>query len=115
MRIKAQPELERYAPTVTAAVLPYTPPNYGSIGIPFDQNGAIYVSRESAMSVPAVARARNILCGTLGTIPLNEYNSQDQEQRRTAFGIANLGIWQRSRCFAYRSSGLDHRKRWIDV
>ena len=79
MRIKAQPELERYAPTVTAAVLPYTPPNYGSIGIPYDQNGAVYVSRESAMSVPAVARARNILCGTLGTIPLNEYNSQDQE------------------------------------
>jgi HK97 family phage portal protein len=46
---------------------------------PFDSVGSVYVTREQAMSVPAVARARNILCGTVGTLPLNEYNSQDQK------------------------------------
>ena len=70
---------DTYVPTVTAAVLPYTPPNYGSQLVPYDSIGAVYVTREQAMSVPAVARARNILCGTVGTIPLEEYNSQDQE------------------------------------
>jgi len=79
MRLKAVDVVDKYVPTVTAAVLPYTPPNYGSIGIPFGTNGSIFVSRESAMSVPAVARARNILCGTIGTIPLCEYNTQDQK------------------------------------
>ena len=79
MRLNTGEQSLDYVPTVTAAVLPYTPPNYGSYGMPFDNLGSVYVTRESAMSVPAVARARNVLAGTIGTIPLNEYNSQDQE------------------------------------
>lgn len=78
MRISATP-VDSYVPTVTAAVLPYTPPGYGSLMTPFDSTGGIWVTREQAMSVPAVARARNILCGTIGTLPLETYNSQGVE------------------------------------
>jgi HK97 family phage portal protein len=79
MRLNTAEVVNKYVPTVTAAVLPYTPPLYGSILSPFDSVGGVYVTREQAMSVPAVARARNILCGTVGTLPLKEYNSQEQE------------------------------------
>jgi len=79
MRLNTAEVVDKYVPTVTAAVLPYTPPLYGSILSPFDSVGGVYVTREQAMSVPAVARARNILCGTVGTLPLKEYNSQEQE------------------------------------
>jgi len=82
MRLNTAPVVDNYVPTVTAAVLPYTPPSYGSIPVPFDSNGFITVTREQAMSVPAVARARNVLAGTLGTIPLEEYNSQGQEIKK---------------------------------
>jgi HK97 family phage portal protein len=34
----------------------------------------IRVSRSDAMQVPAVARARNIICGTIATLGLNSYN-----------------------------------------
>jgi HK97 family phage portal protein len=34
----------------------------------------IRVSRSDAMQVPAVARARNIICGTIGTLGLHAYN-----------------------------------------
>jgi HK97 family phage portal protein len=34
----------------------------------------IRVSRSDAMQVPALARARNIICGTIGTLGLNAYN-----------------------------------------
>jgi hypothetical protein len=44
---------------------------------PIDGIGFTYVTREQAMSVPAVARARNIICGTIGSLPLEEYNAQD--------------------------------------
>ena len=37
-------------------------------------NGPITIDRASAMSVPAVARARNIICGTIGSLPLEQYN-----------------------------------------
>jgi HK97 family phage portal protein len=41
--------------------------------------GGIYFShqtatREQAMSVPAIARARNIICSTIGSLPLEGYN-----------------------------------------
>jgi HK97 family phage portal protein len=32
------------------------------------------INRGDAMQVPAVARARNIICGTIGTLPINAYN-----------------------------------------
>lgn len=68
-----------YVPDVTASVFPYTPLNYGSVVLPVDGIGFTYVTREQAMSVPAVARARNIICGTIGSLPLQEYNSQHVE------------------------------------
>ena len=37
-------------------------------------NAPTIVDRASAMSVPAVARARNIICGTIGSLPLEQYN-----------------------------------------
>lgn len=67
-------------PDVLATVYPYTPPNYGGNSpFPFDSHGVIFCNREQAMTVPAVARARNIIAGTIGTLPLEEYNSQDVE------------------------------------
>jgi len=36
--------------------------------------GSTTVTRKLAMSVPAVARARNIICGTIGSLPLEQYN-----------------------------------------
>ena len=49
---------------------------------PFNLSSSVYglmnapaaVDRSSAMSVPAVARARNIICGTIGSLPLQQYN-----------------------------------------
>jgi HK97 family phage portal protein len=37
-------------------------------------NGATTVTRQVAMSVPAVARSRNIICGTIGSLPIEQYN-----------------------------------------
>ena len=36
--------------------------------------GSTTVSRKLAMSVPSVARARNIICGTIGSLPLEQYS-----------------------------------------
>jgi HK97 family phage portal protein len=37
-------------------------------------NAPTIVDRASLMSVPACARARNIICGTIGSLPLEQYN-----------------------------------------
>lgn len=65
--------------TVKAQVYPYTPTGFGTVVLPYEASGFTYVTREQAMSVPAVARARNIIAGTIGSLPLEEYNSQDIE------------------------------------
>ena len=36
--------------------------------------GAQTATREQAMSVPALSRARNIICSTIGSLPLETYN-----------------------------------------
>jgi HK97 family phage portal protein len=36
--------------------------------------GSTSTTRQLAMSVPAVARARNIICGTIGSLPLTTFN-----------------------------------------
>jgi len=49
---------------------------------PFNLSSSVYgllnapstVDRATAMSVPAVARARNIICGTIASLPLEQYN-----------------------------------------
>lgn len=45
-----------------------------SINVPFT-----WITRDEAMTVPAVARARNIVAGTLASLPLELYNSRDEE------------------------------------
>jgi HK97 family phage portal protein len=50
-----------------------------SVQIPYYQDyfsafNVFRVGRADAMQVPAVARARNIICGTIGTLGLNAYN-----------------------------------------
>lgn len=62
--------VEPVAPNiVTAAEVNYTNPNawwWDGSNLP--------VSRAEAMSVPAIARARNIMCGTVGALPLERYS-----------------------------------------
>jgi HK97 family phage portal protein len=47
----------------------------------FSLNTAIMprISRKEAISVPAVARARNLICGTVASIPLEYYNKKTGE------------------------------------
>ena len=44
--------------------------------------GAQTATREQAMSVPAVARARNIICSTIGSLPIESYNHFTKEHLR---------------------------------
>jgi HK97 family phage portal protein len=55
---------------VTAALTPVqiTDSVYNILG------GATNSTRQLAMSVPSVARARNIICGTIGSLPLTTFN-----------------------------------------
>jgi HK97 family phage portal protein len=39
-----------------------------------------YVSRNEALSIPALQRCRNLLCGTIGAIPLNLYRKSTNEE-----------------------------------
>ena len=47
----------------------------------FSLNSAIMprITRKEAMSVPSVARARNLICGTVASIPLEYYNKRTGE------------------------------------
>lgn len=60
---------------VTASVFPFNP------DMRVDLRGSLFTScnRVDAMSVPAIARARNILAGTIGTIPLKTYDATGRE------------------------------------
>lgn len=53
-----------------AAALPL--PTVDSLIIPF--NGTVTATREEAMSIPAVARARNILCSSIAALPLEVWD-----------------------------------------
>jgi HK97 family phage portal protein len=57
-------------PDVTAALTPVQIQDqiYNILG------GATNTTRALAMSVPSVARARNIICGTIGSLPLTTFN-----------------------------------------
>ena len=52
---------------VDAAVAPY---NYQGYAQPFDYFGLTTISRADAMRVPSVARARGIICNTIGSLQL---------------------------------------------
>jgi HK97 family phage portal protein len=49
--------------------------------------GAQTATREQAMSVPAVARARNIICSTIASLPITTYNHFTKEYLRPTKGI----------------------------
>ena len=44
--------------------------------------GSQTATREQAMSVPSVARARNIICSTIGSLPIETYNHFTKEHLR---------------------------------
>jgi HK97 family phage portal protein len=44
--------------------------------------GAQTATREQAMSVPSLARARNIICSTIGSLPIETYNHFTKEHLR---------------------------------
>ena len=55
-------------PTVTAAVNVLPSQNFAPMFM------SPYTTRQEAMEVPAVARARSIICGTAASLPLHAYN-----------------------------------------
>ena len=65
---------------IDAAVAPY---NYQQYAQPFDYFGLSSVSRAQAMQVPAVARARNIICATIGSLPLEVYRESNNSRVAT--------------------------------
>tara|TARA_R110000868_G_scaffold187255_1_gene429763 strand:- start:12204 stop:13265 length:1062 start_codon:yes stop_codon:yes gene_type:complete len=40
----------------------------------------VYVTRAEAMAVPSIARARNLVCGTIGTLPLHLYRKSTEQE-----------------------------------
>jgi HK97 family phage portal protein len=67
----------RKQPTIVEAQ--YAPSVMGE-NLPAIYNAIIpRVSRHDAMSVPSVARARNLICGTVASIPLEYYNKRTGE------------------------------------
>ena len=92
------------------------------------------VTRELAMQVPSVARARNVVCNTLASIPFEYYGSQGQHLRKPswmdqpdlntpravtlAWTIDNLAFfgrafWQITNTYA--EDGRPSRFQWIDA
>jgi len=51
---------------------------------------ALRVSRKDAMSVPSIARARNLICGTVASIPLEYYNKRTGEVMAAPRWISQL-------------------------
>lgn len=66
----SEPTLE---PQVRAAYENQFLPNWWSTSVP-------RVSRQRALTVPAIARARNLICGTIGSLPLERYNRFDNRE-----------------------------------
>jgi HK97 family phage portal protein len=101
---------------------------------PFGQSFEFSVTREVAMQVPAIARARNVICNTLGSIPLEMY-ARDGRQMRSlswmeqpdlhtprsvtmAYTIDSLmffgkAYWQVTNTYA--EDNRPSRFRWIDT
>ena len=63
--------------TVEAQYAPQVLGEYSPYAMPFQYS---YVSREDALSVPALQRCRNLLAGTIGAIPLELYKKSTNEE-----------------------------------
>jgi len=70
-QLREAPIKAELAPEVNKAVA-YTP---------FGESLQFSVTREVAMQVPAIARARNVICNTLGSIPLEMYARDGRQMR----------------------------------
>jgi HK97 family phage portal protein len=64
-------------PTVEAQYAPQVLGEYSPYAMPFQYS---YVSREDALSVPALQRCRNLLAGSIGAIPLELYRKSTNEE-----------------------------------
>jgi HK97 family phage portal protein len=64
-------------PLLEAQSAPQVLGEYSPYAMPFQY---AYVSRNEALSVPALQRCRNLLCGTIGAIPLNLYRKSTNEE-----------------------------------
>jgi HK97 family phage portal protein len=64
-------------PILEAQSAPQVLGEYSPYAMPFQY---AYVSRTEAISVPALQRCRNLLCGTIGAIPLELYRKSTNEE-----------------------------------
>ena len=122
-------DLEPATPSVTAAEVNYAAP----FGYSWTMDNPM-VTRAMAMSVPAVARARNIMCGTVGRLPLERYSAATGQhlssmplyyQPDTASPRSTTYTWIADSLFfygvayvqlleVYAEDGRPSRMRWID-
>lgn len=64
-------------PLLEAQAAPQVLGEYSPYAMPFQYS---YISREDALSVPALQRCRNLLAGTIGAIPLELYRKSTNEE-----------------------------------
>lgn len=122
-------DLEPATPSVTAAEVNYAAP----FGYSWTMDNPM-VTRAMAMSVPAVARARNIMCGTVGRLPIERYSAATGQhlssmplyyQPDTASPRSTTYTWIADSLFfygvayvqlleVYAEDGRPSRMRWID-
>jgi len=65
-------------PKITAEYAPPVMEAYGNTL--YNVSQPVYVTRAEAMAVPSIARARNLLCTTVGTLPLHLYRKSTGEE-----------------------------------
>jgi len=85
----AEPRPPRVSPLNFQLDIPPEMTNGASVGI--DGWLEPRVERRAAMSVPAVKRARDLICGTLGVLPLRAYNLDTRERLKTGSTASLLG------------------------
>ena len=65
-------------PSITAQYAPPVMEAYGNTL--YNVSQPVYVTRAEAMAVPSIARARNLICGTIGTLPLHLYRKSTEQE-----------------------------------
>jgi len=65
-------------PSITAQYAPPVMEAYGNTL--YNVSAPVYVTRAEAMAVPSIARARNLICGTIGTLPLHLYRKSTEQE-----------------------------------
>lgn len=118
---------------VTAALDNYVFPDFPAMLWSGDA-GLTFATRAESMQVPAVARARNIICGTIGSLPLERYSAMTGKHLSSSpllyqpdpnsprpvtyawlaesiwlYGIGYLQVLEQ-----YAEDGRPSRARWID-